>query len=77
MSSPIKMTMEVVPSLPVPCQVSEASSSVLHAFGLDRAAPSDIVLSDGSSCNHDSSGVLYLHFSQQDVAVLCELDVCK
>ena len=40
-------------------------------------SPCDVVLRYRSACNHNSCGILYLHLSQQDVAILCQLDVCK
>ena len=39
-------------------------------------SPCDVVLRYRSACNHDSCGILYLHLSQQDIAILCQLDVC-
>ena len=39
------------------------------------ASPGYIVLCYRCAGNHDSCGVLYLHLTQQDVAILGQLDI--
>ena len=47
------------------------TSPIVHAL------PCNVILRNCSPGNHDCCGVLDLHFSQKDVAVLGELDVCN
>lgn len=35
----------------------------------------NVVLGGGGTGNHDGSRVLYLHFAEKNVAILCELDL--
>ena len=39
------------------------------------AVTANVVLGGRSTGDHDSCGVLYLHFAEEDVAILCQLDL--
>ena len=59
------------------CQSNHANSTVGINPNHHCASPCNVILGHSSSGNHDCCWVLDLHLSEENVAVLCQLDVCR